>query len=289
MTVHRDDSLVQAKLVSGLAEAPLWSPAGASLAWLTDPASGAADAVFVWSLGAHPAKLTASSVDRLAGWLDGNRLAGFVAGSAPKWRVIPIDRSRGTAGSLQRAPGRVVSPPNPRTGVIAYVPSPPEAWSIPARGIRLLDVSSGDDRLVVPEAEPYWTLCWTADGAALVFFDRSGRLFRAEPDLPLGAPLLETSHRVRRPRFSHGGGKVAWVDPGGSVRLADVDTRTRRQVNLPETPIAFAWEGERALLCLTASTETPLPMLYHATYALYRVPVDTLEPVRLPINPSRAN
>jgi len=60
-----------------------------------------------------------------------------------------------------------------------------------------------------------------------------------------------------------------------------------RRVLLEGELLDYAWDGADALICLTMHTEAPLWTRFSAAFALWRVPVTTLEPRELALDPAR--
>ena len=162
-----------------------------------------------------------------------------------------------------------------------------------AQGVRNAKRSGpkGADRAELPVQgyQPAGDWAWTADAKAVVFLDQSGKLMRLAPERPSTETLLDLGYRVREAAVAADGSRVAWRDPAGRLRTANVDRPIPEYVQAPGEVIAYAWEGSKALVCLVAETPPTLPMLCHAEYSLWRADVSSVEAERLDFDPTRVS
>lgn len=276
-------ALAKAKLNAALIGEPLWSRDGKHLFWTTASAkAGGRPAVYRWVPRSQPELLGEAAVDRLIGPLNDDLLLGFRSKPESEWVMFDVKRGNVRARPMQYLPEEKTVCVNPKKGTVAYKP----------RGrseVRLFDPQAGTDTSAVLDVIPEGKLAWSIDGEELLFFDSSGRLFRTTPRQSPISTILELGYEPRGPRFSPSALHAAWLDAAGGLRVAGLADNRVRYVTVPGTVIGWAWADNSALVVLTAEAPRVLPMLFHSEYVLWRVPMDSLTPARIRVNPAEFN
>jgi len=197
---------------------------------------------------------------------------GWRGGEMVTWEEV----GDGEHGGAPQAPPRCVAI-DPESGDVAFTTAGGQLVLRPNDGSRTLLLREG--------VYPAEHMAWRAGARALVYFERGGSLVSIGLDEDIRTVLLHRNYEVKRSRISGQGAYVAWVDPAGLLRAIPTGGGDPVYVSLPGEIVDFAWEGEAALVALVATVPRRLPMLYHADYSLWRIPVSTWEGVQLPYDP----
>jgi hypothetical protein len=254
------------RLPSGLKGTALWSPDGTRLAFF-------AGATYVWTRDAGIKQVRFPEGLAPVGW-DGSSLIAAPVEEGGWWYV------QDAAGGVSQLAPCMASPlpgtlaKHPSEGLYAYV-------SRGGQGLRLLNLTDGTERPLASGRCVAGSVAWTNDGTSLVFMDRTGILLRGSPIDDAWEPIMDLGYGVEECVVAPGALRAAWIEPNGSLAVGGVSDLAPKRVALPGEVVDFAWEASSAIVCLVAETDWSLPMLFHADYAVWRLPVDTLKPERV--------
>lgn len=231
---------------------PAWSPDGQSLALTVDTGHGyrigrvSAQGGDVELLSGSPSQI---SVDVQPAWHPNGRHIYFSSARDRTLNLYRLDVSTGDTESVLQGSGQWIQPqPSPDGRRLAYVA--PVAGFPGSGGVHLLDLETGESRLVFVEETSYRTWPrWTPDGSALVLVtDRGGSHDIALVSQRGGAAVRLTEHPDGEfnPVVSPDGNQIAFISnregvhrlftmPAGggqAGRWAEVEIR-ERQARVP--------------------------------------------------------
>ena len=221
-------------------------------------------------------------MQQLLGWqADGTIVGMSQAGASP---ALVLGKENQTS-TLLPVPERFTSglfAPRPLTAQAAF------SCASGSPGLRIINMDTGAEVFALSTEGTVLALQWTKDGRRLLFAAESGQIGSVTPESGVTEDLFAISYRPRQIAFSPGAEAVAWIDPANRLRYAHLDEQTLEYFGLSEEALDMAWLNENALLCLTKTELKDVPMLFHAEYTLWRVPVDG-NAERLRVAPDRVN
>lgn len=243
-----------------LAARPLWAPDSQSVLLAGEAAS-------LWTPGGASRGLGGGSI-----------AAGWFAGGAGVWREGALRKLGGNGGgaeyTLAEPPAAGSLRPHPETaGRFAYIGK--------ASGrLHVHDAAAGG-AVALPSARPAGDVVWTDEGAALLYLERGGTLYRATPGQEEAEELLTLRHDVADSALSRWGRYAAWRDADGALRVAERGRVFPRLITLPGQVTDYEWEGENALVCLVSERPRLLPSAFHGEHGIWRIATADWQPERL--------
>ena len=265
-------SILKASVSLPLKDGPQWDGDGGEIAWTCADEHDRALRIFCWAPGGKTTMRVGDPGQRvrLIGWLEKQRVLGFDERPDGRWLVFG-DELRALQGWAAGVPPSLASGSG-----CALRPGGSEVAYVAREGgeIRVFDPETGAEKRFLRGPFSPEALEWTEDGGSVVFFDGQGRLIRAGADGASSETVLELGYVPGRVVFSEGGSLGAWLDPEGRPRFVSLDARVPEYLGLEGELVAWEWQGDLALWCLTVEMPRSLPMHYHGDYHLWRVPMD---------------
>ncbi len=276
------DSLVKASLPQPIVSGPLWSPDSSQLAWVDGKQDSRTAFLYLWDSHGQPKTERHTGIQQLGGW-EGGLLIGWRA-DHPEWALYDVKEG-----------GRIFPACFTPSAIVPHAGSYAPAYSSESGGVLcqlpVAFAENGRDAgtVLLSHIKPYGGLGRSQADGALLYFERTAGVMRlaANDASPLCVCPLESP--VRQPAFSPDGARAGWINAAGRLVLLELNTSRQRIVELPGETVSWSWTDSASVVALSAEKAASLPLLCYADYVLWRIPMDTLSPERIPVEPSSAS